>query len=137
MIDHFFSRRRRPACKQIDFGVQAIFGPTDAVLGPHVQSICAALDLPHLEIRLDTEPRGDALDRGGHDHDGGSGGSGGGGGGSGGRAGGGSAGRGPPKDLSINLHPSQDVLNMAYRDLMRFLNWTKVAIVYEQEEGAS
>ena len=88
------------ACKQIDFGVQAIFGPSDAVLGPHVQSICAALDIPHLEIRLDLESR-----------------------------------FAPGKELSINLHPSQDLMNAAYKDLMRFLNWTKVAIVYEEEGG--
>lgn len=87
------------ACRQIDFGVQAIFGPSDPLLGPHVQSICDALDIPHLETRLELESR------------------------SGGN------------ELSINLHPSQDTLNAAYKDLMRFLNWTKVAIVYEDEGG--
>lgn len=88
------------ACKQIDFGVQAIFGPSDPVLGPHVQSICDALDIPHLETRLDLESRTSARN-----------------------------------ELSINLHPSQEVLNAAYKDLMRFLNWTKVAIIYEDEGG--
>ena len=103
------------ACKQIEFGVQAIFGPSDGVLGPHVQSICAALDIPHLEARLEIEQHG-----------------GGGGGGGGGGSGSGSRGR----ELSINLHPSQDVFNAAYKDLMRFLNWTKVAIIYEEEGGS-
>lgn len=88
------------ACKQIDFGVQAIFGPSDPLLGPHVQSICDALDIPHLETRLDLESR-----------------------------------TGARNELSINLHPSQEVLNAAYKDLMRFLNWTKVAIIYEDEGG--
>ena len=88
------------ACKQIDFGVQAIFGPSDPVLGPHVQSICDALDIPHLETRLDLESRTSSRN-----------------------------------ELSINLHPSQEVLNAAYKDLMRFLNWTKVAIIYEDEGG--
>lgn len=87
------------ACKQIDFGVQAIFGPSDPLLGPHVQSICDALDIPHLETRLDMESRS------------------------------------PNKELSINLHPSQETLILAYKDLMRFLNWTKVAIIYEDEGG--
>ncbi|KAK4018180.1 hypothetical protein OUZ56_000249 [Daphnia magna] len=85
---------------QIDFGVQAIFGPSDPVLGPHVQSICDALDIPHLETRLDLASRTSAR-----------------------------------SELSINLHPSQEVLNAAYKDLMRFLNWTKVAIIYEDEGG--
>ena len=88
------------ACKQVDFGVQAIFGPTDPLLGPHVQSICDALDIPHMETRLELERR-----------------------------------PGGGKELSVNLHPSQDVLNMAYKDLMRFLNWTKVAVIYEEEGG--
>ncbi|XP_046446549.1 glutamate receptor ionotropic, kainate 2-like isoform X3 [Daphnia pulex] len=93
-------RTSKKACKQIDFGVQAIFGPSDPVLGPHVQSICDALDIPHLETRLDLESRTSARN-----------------------------------ELSINLHPSQEVLNAAYKDLMRFLNWTKVAIIYEDEGG--
>lgn len=79
--------------------MQAIFGPSDPLLGPHVQSICDALDIPHLETRLELESRTDG------------------------------------NELSINLHPSQDTLNAAYKDLMRFLNWTKVAIVYEDEGG--
>ncbi|XP_059353544.1 glutamate receptor ionotropic, kainate 2-like isoform X3 [Daphnia carinata] len=93
-------RTSKKACKQIDFGVQAIFGPSDPLLGPHVQSICDALDIPHLETRLDLESR-----------------------------------TGARNELSINLHPSQEVLNAAYKDLMRFLNWTKVAIIYEDEGG--
>ena len=80
--------------------MQAIFGPSDPLLGPHVQSICDALDIPHLETRLDLESR-----------------------------------TGARNELSINLHPSQEVLNAAYKDLMRFLNWTKVAIIYEDEGG--
>lgn len=89
------------ACRQVQFGVQAIFGPSDPLLGPHVQSICDALDIPHLETRLDLESRSAA------------------------------------RELSINLHPSQEILNAAYKDLMRFLNWTRVAIIYEDEGGGS
>jgi len=37
-------------------GIQAIFGPSDPVLGAHIQSICEALDIPHLETRVDFEP---------------------------------------------------------------------------------
>ena len=81
----------------MEFGVQAIFGPTDPLLGCHIQSICEALDLPHIETRVDFEIQ--------------------------------------PKEFSINLHPSQQYINGAYKDLMVFLNWTKVAIIYEDDYG--
>lgn len=81
----------------METGVQAIFGPSDPVLGAHIQSICEALDVPHLEARIDFEPFS--------------------------------------KELSINLHPSQEYMNKAFRDLMTYLNWTKVAIIYEEDYG--
>ncbi|KAF5281001.1 hypothetical protein FQA39_LY05206 [Lamprigera yunnana] len=81
----------------MEFGVQAIFGPSDPVLGAHVQSICEALDVPHIEARIDFEPFS--------------------------------------KELSINLHPTQEFMNKAFRDLMSYLNWTKVAIIYEEDYG--
>lgn len=80
-------------------GVQAIFGPSDHSLGAHIHSICDALDIPHLESRLD-------LDTG-------------------------------IKEFSINLYPAQTLLNNAFIDTMKFLNWTKVAIIYEQNYGKS
>lgn len=85
------------ACRQMEFGIQAIFGPSDPVLGAHIQSICEALDVPHLETRIDFEPTS--------------------------------------KELSINLHPSQEHMNKAFKDVMSFLNWTKVAIIYEEDYG--
>lgn len=81
----------------MEFGVQGIFGPSDPVLGAHIQSMCEALDVPHLEARIDFEPHS--------------------------------------KELSINLHPSQEHMNKAFKDLMTFLNWTKVAIIYEEDYG--
>lgn len=88
-----------PVCRQLQNGVQALFGPSDALLGPHVQSICEALDVPHMESRLDLESNS--------------------------------------KEFSINLYPSQSLLNSAFKDVIRFLNWTKVAIVYEEDNGKS
>ena len=85
------------ACEQINFGVQAVFGPSDPLLGSHIQSICDALDIPHLEARLDLEPE--------------------------------------YKEFSINLYPSHEVLNRAFQDVMTFLNWTEVAIIYEEDLG--
>jgi ionotropic kainate glutamate receptor 2 len=79
-------------------GVQAVFGPSDPVLGSHIHSICDALDMPHIEARLDLDP-------------------------------------GARRELSINLHPTQPLLNAAYQDVMSFLNWTKLAIVYEEDYG--
>lgn len=86
------------ACRQLEFGVQAIFGPCDPLLGGHIQSICEALDIPHIEARIEYESF---------------------------------------KEFSINLHPSQQHINSAYKDLMSFLNWTKVAIIYEEDFGKS
>lgn len=87
------------ACLQVDFGIQAIFGPTDPLLGSHIQSICEALDIPHVEARLDFDTA--------------------------------------PKEFSINLHPAQKFMNNAYKDLIIYLNWTKVAIIYEDDFGKS
>ncbi|XP_071541826.1 glutamate receptor ionotropic, kainate 2-like isoform X4 [Panulirus ornatus] len=93
--DSFHASKK--ACEQINFGVQAVFGPSDPLLGSHIQSICDALDIPHLESRLDLEPEF--------------------------------------KEFSINLHPSHEVLNRAFQDVMTFLNWTEVAIIYEEDLG--
>lgn len=84
-------------CRQMEYGVQALFGPSDPFLGAHVQSICEALNLPHIETRVDFENMS--------------------------------------KKFSINLHPSQPHINNAYKDLIIFLNWTKVAIIYEEDYG--
>ncbi|XP_023247023.1 glutamate receptor ionotropic, kainate 1 [Copidosoma floridanum] len=91
--DSFHASKK--ACQQVKLGVQAIFGPSDPILGQHIHSICDALDIPHLEARLDLDSEA--------------------------------------KEFSINLHPAQSLLNAAYQDVMAFLNWTKVAIVYEDD----
>jgi glutamate receptor, ionotropic, invertebrate len=85
------------ACQQVQGGVQAVFGPSEPLLGAHIHSICDALDIPHLEARLDLDPEF--------------------------------------KEFSINLHPAQPLLNAAFQDVMAFLNWTRVAIVYEEDYG--
>ena len=85
------------ACNQVQFGVHAVFGPSDPLLGAHIHSICDALDIPHLEARLDLDT--------------------------------------DVREFSINLHPAQHLLNTAFQDVMAFLNWTKVAIIYEEDYG--
>ncbi|ROT84396.1 Glutamate receptor, ionotropic kainate 1 [Penaeus vannamei] len=92
-----FHLSSQKACKQITFGVQAIFGPFDPLLGSHIQSITDALDIPHLEARLDMEPQ--------------------------------------EKEFSINLFPSHLSLNQAYKDMIQFLKWKKIAIIYEEDFG--
>ena len=67
--------------------------PSDPHLSPHIQSICEALDIPHLETRFD-------IDTG-------------------------------AKEFSINLYPQQKKLNDAILETVRYLNWTRYAIIYE------
>lgn len=39
------------------------------------------------------------------------------------------------KPYSINVYPPIDIINKAFMDVMFFLNWTKVAIIYEEDQG--
>ena len=64
-------------CNQVGYGIQALFGPNDFILGSHVQSLCDALDIPHLEARVDIDNN--------------------------------------YKESSLNLHPSQELMNQAYK----------------------
>lgn len=41
------------------------------------------------------------------------------------------------KPYSINVYPPVDIINKAFMDVMFFLNWTKVAIIYEEDQGSS
>lgn len=42
-------------CELVEGGVQAIFGPSDTILGWHIHSICDALDIPHLNTQPDLD----------------------------------------------------------------------------------
>ncbi|CAH1170182.1 unnamed protein product [Phaedon cochleariae] len=95
--DSFHASKK--ACQQVRSGVHALFGPSDPLLGAHIHSVCDALDIPHVEARLDADADADA------------------------------------REFSINLHPAQRLLNAAFQDVMAFLNWTRVAIVYEEDYG--
>ena len=109
-------------------GALAIFGPSDQHLGAHVQSICDALEIPHLEVRtsiLHHQPlkcvrrdvMNDAMNlllllmKARLDMD------------------------AEYKPYSINVYPPVDLINKAFMDVMFFLNWTKVAIIYEEDQG--
>lgn len=78
--------------------MSALFGPTDWMLSAHVQSVCDALDIPHLEAKPEL------------DH----------------------AIRAQPK-LSVNLFPPASLIGQALRDLILHLNWTRVAVIYEED----
>ncbi|KAL1516627.1 hypothetical protein ABEB36_000512 [Hypothenemus hampei] len=95
-IDDSFHASKK-ACNQVKNGVYAIFGPSDPLLGAHVHSICDALDIPHLETRVDLD----------NDF----------------------------REFSINLYPAQHLLNKAFENVMTFLNWTRVAVIYEDDYG--
>lgn len=77
--------------------MSAIFGPQDPLLGEHIQSLCDALDIPHIEARLDLET--------------------------------------DLKEFSINLYPSPAIIGRALRELIVYLNWTKIAVIYEDDVG--
>ncbi|KAK2715932.1 hypothetical protein QYM36_010489 [Artemia franciscana] len=93
--DSFHTSKK--VCRQIRNGVHAILGPSDPFLGSHVQSVCDALDIPHLDARLDINSE--------------------------------------KKEFSINIYPAPNSLNKAFQDIMDFFNWTKVAIIYEDDYG--
>ncbi|XP_017488759.1 PREDICTED: glutamate receptor ionotropic, kainate 2-like, partial [Rhagoletis zephyria] len=88
-------RASKKACNQLSSGVSAIFGPQDPLLGEHIQSLCDALDIPHIEARLDLET--------------------------------------DLKEFSINLYPSPAIIGRALRELIVYLNWTKIAVIYEDD----
>ncbi|KAH8272441.1 hypothetical protein KR044_002068, partial [Drosophila immigrans] len=39
------------------------------------------------------------------------------------------------QDFSINVHPSQQYVNYAFIDVIRYLNWTRFGILYERDHG--
>lgn len=90
-------------------GVHIIFGPSDSLLGQQIQSICETYKVPHIEIRNDYQ---DSLLRGDFKSD--------------------------SIDFhSINLYPPQVDISHSYNDLIRYLNWTKLCIIYEPEFGGN
>lgn len=126
------------ACHLISSGVAAIVGPQDPILGSHVQSICDALDIPHVTFRIShsdslTTTTTNSQDQGLLDsvlqpaplppltssilnpssHP--------------------SIGQGMGKEFSINLHPSSSAFSDSLRDLVTYLNWTEVAVIYEDD----
>ena len=40
-------------CKALETGVAALFGPQSSSTASHIQSICDALEIPHVETRWD------------------------------------------------------------------------------------
>ncbi|XP_054715815.1 glutamate receptor ionotropic, kainate 2-like [Uloborus diversus] len=92
--DSFHAAKK--ACQQVSGGANALFGPQEPLLSSQVQSVCDALDIPHVESRIGIlEPE--------------------------------------QKEFSINLHPGPRIVGAAIRDLIHYLNWTRVAILYEED----
>lgn len=133
-------------CDQIRMGVTAIFGPTDPLLGVHINSICEALDIPYLDARIDIShfedqhstfgdnvfdnrfSESDTIPMENSFYDDSS-----------------TSASSHSKlhsltkrfqqQLAIHLHPSQLLINNAFQDVMRFLKWSKFAIIYETRHG--
>ena len=146
------------ACYQISSGVVAIIGPQDPLLGSHIQSLCDALDIPHIEFRVQhlaeasssssstslqsavqssssqvspydstsllspsssSSVNPSIISQ--------------------------SSSSSPPssvsqsfssysgKEFSINLHPPTKSISDALRELIIYLNWTEVAVIYEDD----
>ena len=143
-------------CSQISSGVIAIIGPQDPLLGLHIQSLCDTLDIPHLEYRVQhlAESSQNPTSTGSstvmmpsssqvnpffaasipsnlsvshqsmHSMTSSS-----------------LSGIMMPssslttsgKEFSINLHPTSKAGSDALRELIVYLNWTEVAIIYEDD----
>lgn len=144
-------------CDLVEGGVHAIFGPSDHLLGMHIDSICDALDIPHLKTGPDLDLEDATANEnapGQDDHVNPL------------NAPGDyfpllSAGAVPDTDdndiaprnqqqqqfrplpprpkhsrrFAINLYPAQHLINEALLDVVQYLNWTRVAIVFEENDG--
>lgn len=53
---HLTCRLLLPACDQLSLGVVAIFGPSHSSSSNAVQSICNALEVPHIQVRWKHHP---------------------------------------------------------------------------------
>lgn len=130
----------------VEGGVQAIFGPSDYVLGMHIDSICDSLEIPHLKTGPDLDLEGSTANENVPGEDGnldvhenassvpihsgidi-------------------SPGKRPLQSTfsqanprqrrsGISLYPAQHLINAALLDVVQYLNWTRVAIVFEENEG--
>lgn len=49
-----------PVCSVLQEGVAAIFGPENPETASHVQSICDAFEVPHIEVKWDHVYRGES-----------------------------------------------------------------------------
>ncbi|XP_076058832.1 glutamate receptor ionotropic, kainate 2-like isoform X2 [Oratosquilla oratoria] len=87
----------RLVCGTLNASVAGIFGPQSANVANHVQSICDAYEIPHIEARWDYKRTRDAY--------------------------------------SINLYPHPKSLGEAYYDVLRYLEWEKFVILYENNES--
>lgn len=54
-------RATKKVCTLLNTGIAGIFGPSSDVTSMHVQSICDALDIPHIEMRWDFQLQRDDL----------------------------------------------------------------------------
>lgn len=106
-------------CNQIQNGTYAIFGPSDPLLSAHIYSICYALDVPYIDSRIDAHSNQPSL-----------------------RLNNSKTHisnlmkmKLSQREFTINLSPSQLLINAAFQDVMTFLKWKFIAILYEKKDG--
>ncbi|XP_031427580.1 glutamate receptor ionotropic, kainate 1 isoform X4 [Clupea harengus] len=97
LFDSFEASRR--VCDQLALGVVAVFGPSHTSSVSAVQSICNALEVPHIQTRW-KHPSVDNKDT-----------------------------------FYINLYPEYTSISRAILDIVTFLKWKSVTIVYEDSTG--
>ncbi|KAG6795357.1 glutamate receptor ionotropic, kainate 2 isoform X1 [Apis mellifera caucasica] len=96
------------ACKLLEEGVAAIFGPSSPSTYGIVASIAARFDVPHIdyfwrqneELHADQEPKN-------------------------------------PKPMTINFFPDSEMVGKAIADVVESMKWTTFAAVYQNNDGLS
>nr|XP_022293322.1 uncharacterized protein LOC111103957 [Crassostrea virginica] len=92
-------------CRVISFGSKVIFGTQSQSSSEYVTSLCNQLSIPNLQIHWDSRKTVTQTNRPDRDH------------------------------MTLNLHPDHTTLSAAQRDLIKFWEWKKFAVLYEDNNG--
>lgn len=89
----------------ISFGSEVIFGTHSRSSSEYVTSLCNQLSIPNLQIHWDSREVVTSTKRPDRDH------------------------------MTLNLYPDHHTLSAAQRDLIKFWDWKKFAVLYEDNDG--
>lgn len=93
------------ACRVISFGSKVIFGTHSRSSSEYVTSLCNQLSIPNLQIHWDSRKAVTNTKRPDRDH------------------------------MTLNLYPDHITLSAAQRDLIKYWEWKKFAVLYEDNDG--